>query len=284
MKNVLENMRMNALPEKFAPLFFIQRNNEIFALHPVEYENKNTQIIKKWPDELEWRSIFKFFIFEKKSDFAAYVLRLKDDTNLNLSSEEIETLLKAFNLKLNDRIIQEFYFIAKANNLLKRLYDENNIALKYLVPLSVYDETLLSEFIELLHKTGINNNTLREFLLLWADLNEENKNISISHIKKIFEETHKDGVHLLSEKIKNILFRLRYPMFTETVEKLKDLIKQANLPEYLTLDHHPYIEKRDIILSVKLKSSKDFDRMKIYFNDSDKEEKLKNIIEYLKGL
>jgi len=54
------------------------------------------------------------------------------------------------------------------------------------------------------------------------------------------------------------LFKLRYPLYSESEEKWKSFIKSLKLPQNFNLNHYPFFEKKDINLNIKFKTREQF--------------------------
>ena len=138
------------------------------------------------------------------------------------------------------------------------------IALLDNLSLRPFDPVQLSVIIEKLRRWGVSDHDLVRQILPQLGLGQNPK------ILALYDRLHwlpaewqralaNDQVPLDLERLKEWLLQKRYPRYAAAKERFDEMLKQASLPDGVTLRHSPFFHDDELQLTVSFRSTAEFD-------------------------
>ncbi|MDH5717031.1 MAG: hypothetical protein OEZ22_05280 [Spirochaetia bacterium] len=277
-------LQIPAKPVLLAPLIYLKRKNKTYSFFNEEYKSSSEIFINTWPSEKEWKSIFLFYPVLDKTIFARYYYKLKSSKEINASEDELSNLLSGYGLKINNKTKEELGFLSKTKDIFANLYNKKNIPVKILMILEKINSKNLEEFIKFIEPEHINNNTAKDLLNIYIDFDEKTRSVLLDELSAIRSKTHTDGNFLLANKYKEIMQKLRFPLYTKINSQFKTMIQEIHLPKFIKLIYHPYFEKSEINLEIQLKNKDDLIKCEYFFSKKENIEAINKVLNKIQNL
>ena len=190
----------------FAQEVYAKHSDEMKALHPKGFSNKNFVQLNGLPKAKEWKSIFHMFPFQNLLEYAMYFAKIF----AYLSEKQKETLMIAYGLQPNVAKERELFQLATLSTPLKRLFMEKNIPPRLLSLLKPLDYNIIEKLAEILSGTYLKNNVAKEIVELFVDLTLNMQQIFLQKAHQAKQNASKDGLIFLNERFRTDSLRITF--------------------------------------------------------------------------
>ena len=267
----------NVMP--FAQEVYARYSNEIQALHPKGFSNKNFVQLNCLPNAKEWKSIFHMFPFQNLLEYAMYFAKIF----AYLSEKQKTTLMIAYGLQPNVAKERELFQLATLSTPLKRLFMEKNIPPRLLSFLEPLDYNIIEKLAEILSGTYLKNNVAKEIVELFADLTLNMQQIFLQKAHQAKQNTSKDGLIFLNERFRSILYSLRFPTREKIKSEMYELLKPVRgRLKNIKINYDDTFEKDYLNLEIHIRSNSEIDELSTLTQHQDTLEAFKQALMILK--
>jgi len=299
-----------------SPLFqLVASINKVGLIHPPileQKENHTFRIVSGLKRILALRHLKKdlfdaqvYYAKSEKPDIDLFLLNLYENIgtrNLNsiekavvihklinlfyFSEEKVRIeILPLLDLGVNKVVLERYLKLVLLEDNIKISVAEDFISINIAIALLERQSFERQAIFNFFQKLRLGKNRQKEFLGLFQELSEITGQSYTQILENIeIQDVLSDNKITLPRKIdriKEILRKIRYPIFTEVNEKFQTLKKQLNLPPNIMLRPPPFFEGEKYTIEFKFKNQSEYKKVVEILNsiaDQNQFDNLENLV------
>jgi hypothetical protein len=197
----------------------------------------------------------------------------------------IDTYLPMLNLPKNRKLLEDYLIISRIDPLLKELIIKGDLNYKNAIKINSFSRKEREDILYLIKKLNLNTNKQRELLNLLEEISKRDKkrvseiisdlklNIVINNSSLNLEEKFK--------RIRYLLKKLRYPLWSKDEEVIKSLMKELKITPKIKLSFTPFFEKNEIKVEFNFKNTQELKNLSKDLFEISSKEKLQKIVDLI---
>ena len=273
-KNCID-FRLQNSATSFAQEVYFKYSSEIKALHPKNFSSTNHIQLNSLPEVGEWGSIFQMFPFENLIEYATYFNHLFP----HLTKDELETLISGYGLQATMAKQKELLRLAKLSSPLKRLFVEKNVPSRLLFLLESLEYDTVEKLVDHLSVTYLKNNVVKKIVEFFSDLTPKLQKMYLEKISESKQKTSENGLTLLNEQFREILYSLRFPARDKVNNQMHQLLKPIrSQAKNIKIHYDETFEKNSLSLEINIESNAELLKLPSFMQS---EELLKSLAQAL---